>query len=112
MLPIADLAAQMRACMAAYTPESMMEVLDDMRRLPDAFRDIAEVLRILGERAHGEMPLHPAAVEHIDNCHRAAGTLAAHVEQIAPAVLTLHQDDIRRHEAPRRNEHMWDVRHP
>lgn len=102
-------AAQMRASAAKYDPESMMTVLHDFEKLPEALLDIAEAFRIIVDKVHGEFPLDPVigdALAAIYQLEKRGSAVAGNV----PVVMRKKQAaDIARHESPRKGETKWDV---
>jgi len=87
----------------------MHQVWRDFGHLPDAIGQIAAALRITTQRAGGEWPLHPAVVEQLAAVHGMLVKAAETSGQVAPAMRRVHEQDLVRHEQPRRNERLWNV---
>ena len=87
-----------------------MQVGADLQRLPEALADVAAALQITVQRAQAEYPMHPQVVEVLANCYQAMSQVASTAAEVPTAFQRLHESDIARHEAPRTNEQMWDVR--
>lgn len=90
-------------------PDGMVGFLADMQHVPDALESIARGMAELKRNCDEEWPLKPAIAELVGALARVQQQMAADGAQIAPAIRRLHADDLKRHEAPRRNEQMWNV---
>lgn len=110
-MQFADSAREMRASAARYSPESMYQVYVDMGRLPEALGDVAAALKITVQKANEQWPVHPSVTEYLAKVYELQCKVAELSAEVGPAMRKLHEDDLRRHEQPRRNESMWDVKH-
>jgi hypothetical protein len=102
-------AAEMSKAAAAYTPTNMLQFGQDLEKLPDAFRDIANALRVSVQRAEEEFPVDPRVLEVLVTAVTVQNKVADLLEPAAAAFKRLHQSDLHRHEAPRVGEHLWNV---
>ena len=104
-----EAAAEMAGAASAYSPTGMIQVGQDLARLPEALQHVAEALRITVQQAHGMYPIHPQIVELLGGVYQQLQQAATTAEEIGPAFRTLHRVEIERIENPRVGEQMWDI---
>lgn len=102
-------AAEMLGAAMVYQPEGMMQVGNDFAQMPEAFRNVANAMKKMADRAHDEDPIHPAILDMMGAIYQKLQEAATMSEDLAPAFRNLHAVDIKRIEAPRRGEQKWDV---
>lgn len=104
-----EAAAEMLGAALSYRPEGMMQVGNDFNRMPEAFRNIANAMQQMAQRAHDEDPIHPAILDQMQVVYQHLQSAAMAAEELGPAFRSLHAVDIARLQAPRVNEAKWDV---
>jgi hypothetical protein len=104
-----EAAAEMLGAAQVYKPEGMMQVGNDFSAMPEAFRNIANAMQVMAQRAHDEDPIHPAILDQMETVYQHLLAASTAAEELAPAFENLHAVDIKRLREPRRNEHAWDV---
>ncbi|GAA2994105.1 hypothetical protein [Streptomyces fulvorobeus] len=107
-----EYAAEMESAAQQYEPESAMEILAMVERLPDALTSVANVMRILAERADSEFPLEKDVAEGFSSIFGAVMSAVAVAEDMGPLFRLSHEQDIARHEDPRNGteaEKGWNV---
>lgn len=111
MSAMRDLAEQMTAVAAKYTPggdDGMLEVVEMYRDYPDVIRQIARAWKEMHVKAQEAYPMHAAAVDLVEAVYRTQLACATTAEQIAPTIRSLHRDEIERLQDKR--QAMWDQR--
>ncbi|MET9108169.1 hypothetical protein ABZX29_16535, partial [Streptomyces zhihengii] len=107
-----EYAAEMEAAANSYEPESAMEILAMVEGLPAALTSVANVMRILAERADSEFPLEKEVACGFDDIYGALMSAVAVAEDMGPLFRLAHEQDIARHEDPRNGteaEKGWNV---
>ncbi|MFE2552231.1 hypothetical protein ACFXGI_27265 [Streptomyces sp. NPDC059355] len=105
-------AAEMEAAAQSYEPDNAMEILAMIEGLPHALGSVANVMKILSERADEEFPLHKAVAETFRDCFGAVMASVSLAEEMGPVFRQVHEADIARHEDPRNGldaEKGWNV---
>lgn len=104
-----DAAAEMLGAAMVYHPEGMMQVGNDFAKMPEAYRNIANAMKTMAQRAHDEDPLHAQITDQMFQVYQKLQEAAQLSEELGPMFRNLHNVDIARIEAPRRGEAKWDV---
>ncbi|MFG2834814.1 hypothetical protein ACGFYE_07480 [Streptomyces zaomyceticus] len=107
-----EYAAEMEAAANSYDPENAMEILAMVEGLPAALTSVANVMRILAERADSEFPLEKEVADGFSDIYGALMSAVAVAEDMGPLFRTAHEQDIARHEDPRNGpeaEKGWNV---
>ncbi|MGW1116539.1 hypothetical protein ACWD5B_05435 [Streptomyces tanashiensis] len=107
-----EYAAEMEAAANSYEPESAMEILAMVEGLPAALTSVANVMKILAERADSEFPLEKEVADGFNDIFGALMSAVAVAEDMGPLFRTAHEQDIARHEDPRNGpeaEKGWNV---
>ncbi len=104
-----EITADLHTAATAYAPEDMAQVGRDLTLLPEALSNVAQALRVTMQRMQNEFPLHPHIAEIIGQVYQLQTHTVAAAEDLIPTFRALHEADLARHEAPRVNEHMWNV---
>jgi hypothetical protein len=102
----------MEAAANSYEPENAMEILAMVEGLPAALTSVANVMRILAERADSEFPLEKEVADGFNDIFGAVMSAVAVAEDMGPLFRTAHEQDIARHEDPRNGpeaEKGWNV---
>ncbi|MFH8579099.1 hypothetical protein [Streptomyces zaomyceticus] len=105
-------AAEMEAAANSYEPENAMEILAMVEGLPAALTSVANVMRILAERADSEFPLEKEVADGFSDIYGALMSAVAVAEDMGPLFRQAHEQDIARHEDPRNGpeaEKGWNV---
>ncbi|MFZ4296902.1 hypothetical protein ACOZE3_03115 [Streptomyces cinereoruber] len=105
-------AAEMESAAQNYEPESAMEILAMVEGLPAALTSVANVMRILAERADSEFPLEKQVADGFNDIFGALMSAVAVAEDMGPLFRQAHEQDIARHEDPRNGpeaEKGWNV---
>ncbi|MFF0429643.1 hypothetical protein ACFYUJ_35365 [Streptomyces sp. NPDC004520] len=105
-------AAEMEAAATSYDPENAMEILAMVEGLPAALTSVANVMKILAERADSEFPLEKEIADGFNDIFGALMSAVAVAEDMGPLFRTAHEQDIARHEDPRNGpeaEKGWNV---
>ncbi|MFJ3500077.1 hypothetical protein [Streptomyces sp. NPDC090135] len=105
-------AAEMESAAQNYEPESAMEILAMVEGLPAALTSVANVMRILAERADNEFPLDKQVADGFNDIFGALMSAVAVAEDMSPLFRRAHEHDIARHEDPRNGpeaEKGWNV---
>ncbi|WP_240449962.1 hypothetical protein [Streptomyces sp. S1] len=105
-------AAEMESAAQNYEPENAMEILAMVEGLPAALTSVANVMRILAERADNEFPLEKQVADGFNDIFGALMSAVAVAEDMGPLFRTAHEQDIARHEDPRNGpeaEKGWNV---
>ncbi|MEU6984096.1 hypothetical protein ABZ946_11780 [Streptomyces sp. NPDC046324] len=107
-----EYAAEMEAAANSYDPENAMEILAMVEGLPAALTSVANVMKVLAERADSEFPLEKPVADGFSDIYGALMSAVAVAEDMGPLFRTLHEQDIARHEDPRNGaeaEKGWNV---
>ncbi|MFG1755919.1 hypothetical protein [Streptosporangium sandarakinum] len=107
--PLAAAAAEVNAVAAAHAPVDMFAVARELDQLYEVPANIAMALRTYTSRLQGEYPINPTVVEAIHQLYAGLAQLVPVAEEIGPLFRTIHADDLKREEAPRTNEQLWNV---
>ncbi|MFD7959225.1 hypothetical protein ACFV5J_00270 [Streptomyces zaomyceticus] len=105
-------AAEMEAAANSYEPENAMEILAMVEGLPAALTSVANVMKILAERADSEFPLEKEVADGFSDIYGALMSAVAVAEDMGPLFRQAHEQDIARHEDPRNGpeaEKGWNV---
>ncbi|MEV0187516.1 hypothetical protein AB0I39_03125 [Kitasatospora purpeofusca] len=105
----AEVAAEMEALANTFDPDGMMQVLAMCEEIPDALQSIANVFRILAEKADAEFPLEAPIAEALTEVYSHIQLAVQTAGEIGQVFRRLHEQDIRRHEDPRTGEEKWDT---
>jgi hypothetical protein len=107
-----EYAAEMEAAANSYDPEDAMEILAMVEGLPAALTSVANVMKILAERADSEFPLEKEVAGGFNDIYGALMSAVAVAEDMGPLFRQAHEQDIARHEDPRNGpeaEKGWNV---
>ncbi|TXS57787.1 hypothetical protein EAO77_08025 [Streptomyces sp. t39] len=107
-----EYAAEMEAAANSYEPEDAMEILAMVEGLPAALTSVANVMKILAERADSEFPLEKQVADGFNDIYGALMSAVAVAEDMGPLFRQAHEQDIARHEDPRNGteaEKGWNV---
>lgn len=104
-----EAAAEMLGAAMAYNPEGMMQVGNDFNKMPEAFRNVANAMKRMAQRAHDQDPINPAILDQMNVVFQHLQAAATAAEELGPAFRNLHAVDIQRIEQPRNGERKWDV---
>ncbi|MDH2388291.1 hypothetical protein QCN29_05705 [Streptomyces sp. HNM0663] len=107
-----EYAAEMESAANNYDPDNAMEILAMVEGLPAALTSVANVMRILAERADSEFPLEKEVADGFNDIFGALMSAVAVAEDMGPLFRTAHEQDIARHEDPRNGpeaEKGWNV---
>ncbi|WP_327239667.1 hypothetical protein OG243_13610 [Streptomyces sp. NBC_01318] len=107
-----EYAAEMESAAGQYDPENAMEILAMVEGLPAALTSVANVMKILAERADSEFPLEKDVADGFNDIFGAVMSAVAVAEDMGPLFRQSHEQDIARHEDPRNGpeaEKGWNV---
>ncbi|MFF3321047.1 hypothetical protein [Streptomyces sp. NPDC002889] len=107
-----EYAAEMEAAANAYDPDGCMEILAMVEGLPAALTSVANVMKILAERADSEFPLEKEVAGAFNDIFGALMSAVAVAEDMGPLFRQVHAQDVARHEDPRNGpqaEKGWNV---
>ncbi|WP_405549891.1 hypothetical protein [Streptomyces microflavus] len=107
-----EYAAEMESAAGQYDPENAMEILAMVEGLPAALTSVANVMRVLAERADSEFPLEKDVADGFNDIFGAVMSAVAVAEDMGPLFRQSHEQDISRHEDPRNGpeaEKGWNV---
>ncbi|MFI6513607.1 hypothetical protein ACIBCT_38890 [Streptosporangium sp. NPDC050855] len=107
--PLAAISGQMVASVSRYLPMDMWEVARDLDQLPQLPENVAMALRTVTRNLEAGYPIDPRIVQMLGEFYTALAKTSAMAEQIGVAFRRIHADDIKRREAPRTGEHLWNV---
>lgn len=107
--PLAAAAAEVNAVAAAHAPADMWQVARELDQLSEVPANIGMALRTYTVRLQGEYPIHPAVVEALGELYVAHAQLVDRAQEIGALFRRVHEDDLKREEAPRTNEQAWNV---
>ncbi|MFB9717758.1 hypothetical protein [Planobispora longispora] len=107
--PLAATAAEMNAAAASYAPTDMWVVARELDQLTEVPAYVALAIRTYTTRLQAEYPIDPAVVEAIHRLYQAQAQLVSLAEEVGPLFRRVHAEDLRREEAPRTNEPLWNV---
>lgn len=107
--PLVIASAEMAAAAAGYAPENMWVVARDLDTLGEMPVNVATAVRVYTTRMEGEYPLHESVTEMLRQLHDGLAMLGALADEIAVQFRNVHAEDIKRDEAPRTNEQLWNV---
>ncbi|WP_283139733.1 hypothetical protein [Rhizohabitans arisaemae] len=107
--PLAVASAEMNAAVSAYAPADMFAVARELDQLPEIPVNVAMALRTYAARLQGSYPINPAVVEALFELYKLHTALVQAAQEIGPLFRRLHEDDLRRDEAPRTGEPLWNV---
>ncbi|MFF3062503.1 hypothetical protein [Streptomyces sp. NPDC057909] len=107
-----EYAAEMESAAGQYDPENAMEILAMVEGLPAALTSVANVMKVLAERADSEFPLEKGVADGFNDIFGAVMSAVAVAEDMGPLFRQSHEQDIARHEDPRNGpeaEKGWNV---
>ncbi|OEJ40137.1 hypothetical protein BGK70_20205 [Streptomyces agglomeratus] len=107
-----EYAAEMESAANSYDPDNAMEILAMVEGLPAALTSVANVMKILAERADSEFPLEKEVADAFNDIFGAVMSSVAVAEDMGPLFRQAHEKDIARHEDPRNGpeaEKGWNV---
>ncbi|MET7308178.1 hypothetical protein ABZS68_13885 [Streptomyces sp. NPDC005571] len=107
-----EYAAEMESAAGQYDPENAMEILAMVEGLPAALTSVANVMKVLAERADSEFPLEKDVADGFNDIFGAVMSAVAVAEDMGPLFRQSHEQDIARHEDPRNGpeaEKGWNV---
>ncbi|MEU9202304.1 hypothetical protein [Streptomyces sp. NPDC048332] len=107
-----EYAAEMESAAGQYDPENAMEILAMVEGLPAALTCVANVMKVLAERADSEFPLEKDVAAGFNDIFGAVMSAVAVAEDMGPLFRQSHEQDIARHEDPRNGseaEKGWNV---
>ncbi|MFJ8754489.1 hypothetical protein ACIREO_35005 [Streptomyces sp. NPDC102441] len=107
-----EYAAEMESAAGQYDPDNAMEILAMVEGLPAALTSVANVMRVLAERADSEFPLEKDVADGFNDIFGAVMSAVAVAEDMGPLFHQSHEQDIARHEDPRNGseaEKGWNV---
>ncbi|WP_149825951.1 hypothetical protein [Streptomyces tailanensis] len=107
-----EAAAEMEQAANQYDPENAMEILAMVEGLPAALTSVANVMKILAERADSEFPLEKEVADGFNDIFGAVMSAVAVAEDMGELFRQAHEADIARHEDPRNGpeaEKGWNV---
>ncbi|MFH9209970.1 hypothetical protein [Streptomyces globisporus] len=107
-----EYAAEMESAAGQYDPDNAMEILAMVEGLPAALTSVANVMRVLAERADSEFPLEKDVADGFNDIFGAVMSAVAVAEDMGPLFRQSHEQDIARHEDPRNGseaEKGWNV---
>ncbi|MFF1901538.1 hypothetical protein [Streptomyces sp. NPDC058206] len=107
-----EYAAEMESAAGQYDPENAMEILAMVEGLPAALTCVANVMKVLAERADSEFPLEKDVADGFNDIFGAVMSAVAVAEDMGPLFRQSHEQDIARHEDPRNGpeaEKGWNV---
>ncbi|MFG1620188.1 hypothetical protein ACGFI3_46205 [Nonomuraea wenchangensis] len=107
--PLVAAAAEMNALAHAYAPVDMWQVSRELDQLPELPANVANSVRAYLVRLQGEYPIHPAVVEKLGQFYAAHRVLITIAQEVGPLFKQIHADDLKREDAPRTNEPLWNV---
>ncbi|GHH63705.1 hypothetical protein GCM10017673_05090 [Streptosporangium violaceochromogenes] len=107
--PLVVTAAEMNAAAASHTPADMWVVARELDQLAEVPANVALALRTYTTRLQADYPINPAVVEAIHHLYQAQALLVTLAEEIGPLFRRVHAEDLKREEAPRTNEPLWNV---
>ncbi|GII91154.1 hypothetical protein [Sinosporangium siamense] len=107
--PLTQVAAEMNAAAAAHAPADMFQVARELDQMAEVPAYVALSIRTYTERLRSEYPIDPVVVDAIYQLYQAQALLTSLAEEIGPLFRKVHADDLRREEAPRTNEPLWNV---
>lgn len=102
--------AEVLAAAAAYEPEDMWDVNEALRSLPEMSVNTANALRMFIDRLDGVYPLDASVLELLRTYFDALAGTAAIGDEVYAHFRVVHEDDLKRDEAPRAGEEKWNVR--
>lgn len=104
-----EAAAEMLGAAMVYHPEGMMQVGNDFAKMPEAYRNIANAMKTMAQRANDEDPLHPQIIDQMFQVYQKLQEAAQLSEELGPMFKNLHSVDIERIARPRKGEERWDL---
>ncbi|MFF0397430.1 hypothetical protein ACFYSJ_16975 [Streptomyces sp. NPDC005248] len=107
-----EYAAEMESAAEQYDPENAMEILSMVEGLPAALTSVANVMKVLAERADSEFPLEKDVADGFNDIFGAVMSAVAVADDMGPLFRQSHEQDIARHEDPRNGpeaEKGWNV---
>ncbi|MER7209820.1 hypothetical protein ABT340_22390 [Streptosporangium sp. NPDC000239] len=107
--PLVVTAAEMNAAAASHTPADMWVVARELDQLAEVPANVALAIRTYTTRLQSDYPINPAVVEAIHHLYQAQAVLVTLAEEIGPLFRRVHAEDLKREEAPRTNEPLWNV---
>lgn len=108
--PLAAISGEMVASVSRYLPEDMWEVARDLDQLSQLPENVAMALRTMTRNLEVGYPLDQRVVQMLGEFYAAIAQTSAMADQISMAFRKIHADDIKRDEAPRIAERLWNVR--
>jgi hypothetical protein len=107
--PIRALAEEVQAGFAGFNPENITDLRGMFTDFPDFWDQLAEGIRGLATRFDEELPVDPKVAEAIREMGATIVGLGEHSREMGSLFEAAHEAELRRLDAPRPNEDMWDV---
>lgn len=107
--PLAAVAAEMHAVAARHAPMDMWQVARELDQLKDVPTGVALAVKTYTERLQGDYPINPAVSDQIFELYKGIALLVPLAEEIAASFRRVHAEDLKRDEAPRTGEPLWNV---
>ncbi|MGV9383528.1 hypothetical protein ACWDRB_47480 [Nonomuraea sp. NPDC003707] len=107
--PLVLMSVEMLNAASLYDVPKMMTVaehLDAMYQVPE---NIALAFTRIGQRLQAAHPIHQVVVQDFAEVVKGMAAVIPAARQLAVTFRGAHADDIARHDAPRVNEHKWDI---
>ncbi|MFJ8738293.1 hypothetical protein ACIRL2_02865 [Embleya sp. NPDC127516] len=98
-----------RTVYSRWAPQNMMQVLAEYAGLPVGLESLAHAIAHLAKQSGEVYPVHQGVVEAVAVIGTFLARAVSSAQEILPTARRLHAVDVSHHEAPRRNEAMWDV---
>ena len=108
--PLLSSAAEYSAVAHSYAPANPYVIARELDQLPDVTDHVALATRAYAQKLNSsEYPIDPVVSEKLFELYALQARARAIAEEIGPLYRSIHAPDLAREEAPRANEHLWNV---
>ena len=102
-------AEEVRSQAARYDPDAMPEYLTDCKDLTEAFEVEADAIGKFAAVSESDLPVHPDLAAYIRSVQSLLRKVSEEASEVVSHFQKLHEEDMKRHLAPRPNESKWNV---
>ncbi|MEU4331384.1 hypothetical protein [Nonomuraea dietziae] len=107
--PLVLMSVEMITAGTQYDVPRMMDLAAHMDAMYQVPENLAVAVTRFGQRLQATHPIHAAVIEEFAHVVKGFSAVIAPARQLAVTFRSAHAEDIARHDAPRVNEHKWDI---
>ncbi|MGW4663156.1 hypothetical protein [Streptosporangium sandarakinum] len=107
--PLIAASADMIGSVSRYLPMDMWEVARDFEKLHQVPENVARAIGVYLKNLETAYPIDPRVTQMLGEFYQAMAAPSAMAQQISAGFNKIHAEDIKRRDAPRTGEHLWNV---